>query len=318
MTEAEHSSSTSTQKKHTQWNELKEKGGMLPLMLMLWFYRLGGRLLCRFVLYVVIMWYWLFAQTAKQASLNYLKKIHAFAGAASPFPNPPNIWHTYSHLMQFGECIMDKIEGWLGRIDAEKLQLHGHEHFRAHYQKGAIIVVSHFGNIELLRAIKSDHVQKINVLVYQKHATQFNHFLKKLNQNADVQLLSVDELGVETALILQEKLAQGEWIIMAADRVPVQSDRVQQVSFLQEPALWPQGAWILASLLKVPMLAVFCYRMGDGFDVHIHPLVERLALPRANRLAAMQTVTQSYVALLEQHCIRAPYQWFNFYDFWKK
>ena len=36
---------------HTKrWSELKEKGGMLPLMLMLCFYRFGGRFLCKLVL----------------------------------------------------------------------------------------------------------------------------------------------------------------------------------------------------------------------------------------------------------------------------
>ena len=42
---------------HTKrWSELKEKGGMLPLMLMLCFYRFGGRFLCKLVLYFIIMW----------------------------------------------------------------------------------------------------------------------------------------------------------------------------------------------------------------------------------------------------------------------
>ncbi len=69
------------------------------------------------------------------------------------------------------------------------------------------------------------------MLVYQKHATKFNEFLKKINDKADVCLLSVDELGIETAMLLQDKMQQGEWVIVAADRVPVQSDRVQHVDF---------------------------------------------------------------------------------------
>lgn len=291
---------------------------MLPLMLMLGFYRLGGRWLCRLVLYFIIMWYWLFSQTARQASLQYLTHLHRFAGNQSPFSTAPKLGHSYNHLMQFGESILDKIEGWLGHIPEQQLRLYGHEHFRQHYQKGAVIVVSHFGNIELLRALKSEHRQKINVLVYQKHATKFNQFLKKLNAHADVNLVSVDELGVETALVLQEKLDQGEWIIVAADRVPVQSDRVQEVAFLGETALWPQGAWILASLLKAPVMAVFCYRMQQHFDVHIHKIADQLNFPRKTRLQAMHATTADYVALLEQHCVRAPYQWFNFYHFWHK
>lgn len=297
---------------------MKERGGMLPLMLVLFFYRIGGRWLCRVVLYFVILWYWVFSVTARQASLCYLKKLHAFAGEQSPFASTPYWPHSFRHFMQFGECILDKIEGWLGRVSDQNLQLFGHEYFREHYQKGAIIIVSHFGNIELLRAVKSEHPQKINVLVYQKHATQFNQFLKKLNQHADVNLLSVDELGIETALILQQKLDQGEWIIIAADRVPVQSDRVQYVEFLGEQASWPQGAWILANLLKAPVLAVFCYRMQDHFEVHISKIAERLNFPRKDRVQAMHDVTRQYVVLLEQHCLRAPYQWFNFYQFWNK
>lgn len=48
---------------------------------------------------------------------------------------------------------------------------------------------------------------------------------------ADVHLISVDELGIETSCFNgREMLAQGEWFI-AADRVPVQSQRVQTVKF---------------------------------------------------------------------------------------
>ena len=306
------------QLKQTQWNDIKERGGMWSLTLMLAFYRLGGRWLCRVVLYFIILWYWIFSVTARQASLLYLSKLHHFAGQKSPFTTEPSLSHSYQHLMQFGECILDKIEGWLGKIPEQQLALHGHEHFRAHYQKGAVIVVSHFGNIELLRAIKSEHTQKINVLVYQKHATKFNQFLKKLNKHADVNLVSVDELGIETALILKEKLDQGEWVIVAADRVPVESDRVQPIAFLGAEANWPQGAWILASLLKVPVLAVFCYRVGSCFEVHIHTIAEQLNFPRKTRMQALQSTMRQYVILLEQHCMRAPYQWFNFYNFWNK
>ncbi|MEC8056623.1 MAG: acyltransferase, partial [Pseudomonadota bacterium] len=54
------------------------------------------------------------------------------------------------------------------------------------------------------------------------------------------------------------------------------------------------------------------------FEVHIHKIADVIDLPRKTRMQAMQTVTRQYVALLEQHCLRAPYQWFNFYHFWTK
>ncbi|MEK7740932.1 MAG: acyltransferase, partial [Pseudomonadota bacterium] len=33
---------------------------------------------------------------------------------------------------------------------------------------------------------------------------------------------------------------------------------------------------------------------------------------------AIAEVIQRYVQLVEQHCVDAPYQWFNFYNFWNK
>lgn len=306
------------QRQSSNWSDRKERGGLGLLTLVLYFYRLGGRWLCRVVLYFIILWYWLFAVSARQASLDYLRQLHVFAGGHSPFSVLPSWANSYQHFVQFGISILDKMEGWLGNISEQQLQLFGHQHFQQAYQKGALLVVSHFGNIELLRAVKSEHPQKINVLVYQKHATQFNAFLKKLNDQSDVNLISVDELGLETAILLEEKMQQGEWVIVAADRAPVQSSRVQQIEFFGKDALWPQGAWILASLLKVPVLAVFCYRQQQHFEVHIHKIADVIDLPRKTRMQAMQTVTRQYVALLEQHCLRAPYQWFNFYHFWTK
>lgn len=303
--------------KPSKWCEVKERGGLTTLYLMLYLYRFGGRFLCKWILHFIILWYWLFSRTARQASLFYLRQVHVFAAEKSPFRHTPNWRHSYLHLMQFGESILDKMAGWLGHFPQQNISLNGHEHFQQHYNKGAIIIVSHFGNIELLRAIKSEHVQKINILVYQKHATQFNAFLKKLNAKVDVNLVAVDELGMETALILQDKVEQGEWIIVAADRVPVQSQRVQDVRFLGEVAAWPQGTWILANLLKVPVMAVFCYQVKQHFHVHIHLIAERLNLPRQSRDQAMQAVMRSYVVLVEHYCLRAPYQWFNFYHFWK-
>ena len=181
-----------------------------------------------------------------------------------------------------------------------------------------VIVVSHFGNIELLRAVKSERKQKINVLVYQKHASQFNQFLKKISAKSDISLIAVDELGMETTILLQEKMEAGEWVIVAADRVPVQSQRTQTLNFLGHAAQWPQGAWILASLLKVPVVASFCYRIQHSFEVHLHPIASQIELPRNGRLEQMAVFTDIYIKLLEYHCIRAPYQWFNFYSFWNR
>ena len=37
----------------------------------------------------------------------------------------------------------------------------------------------------------------------------------------------------------------------------------------------------------------------------------------AEREAAMHVAIERYAERLSQHCRQTPYNWFNFYDFWK-
>jgi predicted LPLAT superfamily acyltransferase len=298
------------------WKNLQERGGTFTLQLMLWFYRLGGRYLFRFILIFVIGWYWLFAASTRQASLQYLRQVHDYFADKSPFKHRPTLFDSYRHLLMFGLAMLDKIAGWLGDMPKQVLNIHGHEHFKAHYGRGAFIITSHFGNIELIRALKADHHQVVNVLVHTEHAESFNQFLKKLNPLAGVRLIHVGQLGADTAIVLQERLDAGEWVVIAADRVPIHSNRVQSADFMGKPALWPEGAWILASLMKCPVMSLFCYQQDDHYEVFIDLLAEQIVLPRRDREAALSDWVQRYAKQVEFHCQHAPLQWFNFYHFW--
>lgn len=298
----------------SRWEQKSEKGSFFLLRLSLWLYHHLGRGVFMWILNVIIFWYWLFSPSTRRASLAYLQRV--YQQKSENLPTQPTYWHSYLHLRQFGESILDKIHAWAG--GEQELVLFNHECIRQYYGQGAVILVSHFGNIELLRAIKSEHHQVVNVLVYQRHAEQFNRFLQSINPKAGVRLISVADMGVETALLLQQRLDAGEWIIVAADRIPVQSSRQQLMDFLGDKANFPEGAWWLAHLLNAPVLAVFCYKVKHQFQLHIHHLSDNLQLARKNRSQILHQFMQNYVKLLEQHCLTAPYQWFNFFDFWDK
>lgn len=303
-----------------RWNDKAERGNVFLLDVTFWLYRHLGRRFFLVVLSVVIGWYWLFSPSTRQHSKAYLHKIYHFSNQNDITPffhQKPTVWHTYLHLKAFGVAIVDKMSAWVGQTSEQNLTLFNHEKIREYYGKGVVIVVSHFGNIELLRAIKSEHFQQVNVLVYQKHTEKFNQFLQKLNPKAGVRLISVADMGVQTAVLLQERLEAGEWVIVAGDRVPVSSSRCQVVDFLGEKAHFPEGAWHLAHLLHAPVFAVFCYACRDGFELHIEQMSECFSLPRKDREATLRRHIQHYADLLGKHCVKSPYQWFNFYDFWQ-
>ncbi|MGA7986605.1 MAG: glycosyltransferase family 2 protein, partial [Burkholderiales bacterium] len=58
------------------------------------------------------------------------------------------------------------------------------------------------------------------------------------------------------------------------------------------------------------------YRGGRRYDVRLEPFAERIELDRRDREASLRPWVERYAARLEHHCREAPYNWFNFYDFW--
>ena len=157
------------------------------------------------------------------------------------------------------------------------------------------------------------------MLVFTRNAERFNQLLSEVNPNAALALIQVDELGPGSAFALQQKIEAGEWLVLAADRTsPTAPERVVDAEFLGAPAPFPQGPFILAALLRCPVLLLFCLREQDGYHVHIEPFAERIELPRKQRAAALADCAQRFAAALERMVRRAPLQWFNFYDFWRQ
>ena len=111
----------------------------------------------------------------------------------------------------------------------------------------------------------------------------------------------------------------GEWIAMVADRTSTShTQRSVQCEFLGDPAHFPEGPFILASLLDCPVYFLFCLKEKGEYGVHLEKLADKLELPRATRDDALRQVVERYAGVLEQQCLAFPYQWYNFFDFWQK
>lgn len=177
---------------------------------------------------------------------------------------------------------------------------------------------SHLGNLEVCRVIADlDDAIRINVLVHTKHAEKFNRLLKQANGNSALNLIQVTEITAATAMLLSDKIDDGELVIIAADRTPVSPNpRVSRARFLGADALFPQGPFILASLLECPVYTLFCLKQQDRQVITFDPFSDRLRFPRKSREQAMQQTIQRYAQRLEHYCLTEPLQWFNFFDFW--
>jgi predicted LPLAT superfamily acyltransferase len=87
--------------------------------------------------------------------------------------------------------------------------------------------------------------------------------------------------------------------------------------FLGAAAPFPEGPYLLAAALGVPVLLFSAVRDGDGhYRIRIEPFAERVRFAGRDRDAVLQQECERFSRWLEARCLQEPYNWFNFYDFW--
>jgi predicted LPLAT superfamily acyltransferase len=300
------------------WSEIDERGMYFGVRFLGWIYRVAGRRVCLAIMLPVITYFYLTGSIARRASCDFLTRAHQ-NGA----PVTPTRWNSFSHFLRFGESALDKIAAWCGELKIDDLELPDDADNLFAYMprdQAAVLLVSHFGNMELVRAIASrDRDFRVNVLLHQKNAARFGRVLQKLAPESQVDLIEVTDIGPDTAIMLRERVERGEWIVIAADRVAIGArDKSVSVPFLGEDANFPQGPFILAYLLGCPVYMAAAWRTGKRFKIKWQKLADSLTLPRKNRTDAIAGYTSQYAQWLEKIVVMEPLQWFNFHDFWAK
>ncbi|MCE7564562.1 glycosyltransferase family 2 protein [Aliivibrio fischeri] len=305
------------------WSSHAERGTILGIQFLLWIYSTFGRKVFSLLLKPVMAYYYLRGGPVKDASDDFIQQVNAYARIKGI--QLPEKLTTYRHLVSFGETMLDKLAAWRGDFSDKNLTVHGIEHYQtlAQREKGIVLLGSHLGNLELCRALSRRHTHlKINALVFTEHAERFNTVMKTVNPQSEVNVIQVSKIGPDTAILLQQKIDDGEWIVIVGDRTSVtKENRVIWADFLGKPAPFPQGPFMLASILKQPVYLMFGLRNDTQkdplFDVYLEPFSEQIILPRGKREEALQEVVQNYAQRLEHFTLKAPSQWYNFFNFWQ-
>ena len=297
------------------WAAINEASFVGGMRLLFWVCRVFGRWPFRAVLYPVLLWYVATQPRARRVSSDYLRRAGSPSGLAG----------VLRHFGAFAEAILDKMLIWGGLFDYERVSLHGAEPLleMIRQRRGALLVCSHLGNLDLCRAMSMQTPGlRITVLVHTRHAQAFNDMLARLDPRSQLNLMQVTEMTPATAMQLSERIGQGEFVVIAGDRVPVSSKpRVALAPFFGQQAAFPVGPYVMASALGCPLYALFAARQGERrgagrYELHFERLREQVSLPRRGREEALAALAADYASRLEHHARRAPLEWFNFYDFW--
>jgi predicted LPLAT superfamily acyltransferase len=296
----------------SHWAALIERGAVWGVAFVAAVYRLFGRRLCSAIMWPIVGFFYLTGTEQRQAARDYLRRV---------LLRKPGHRDGLRLHMDFANRAVDTFGAWIGAIPPTALSCDPPDALMrmAADPRGAVIVVSHHGNAEFSQAMLAPDMRgRLTVLVHTRHAENYNRILSKFRPTAGGRMLQVTEFDPQTAILLKERIEVGEWVAIAGDRVPVLSEgRVSRVPFLGDPADFSQGPWIIAALLECPVYLLFCRReSGERWRLSVELFADHVALPRGRREEALAEYAAAYARRLERECREAPWQWYNFFDFW--
>lgn len=295
----------------SSWLRQRERGTGVAIRSLLLATRLFGRRGVAPILWIIALYYTLFGGPARRASVAYLGRV--LPGTRIGFA------HRFRHILTFVRVSLDRVFFVQDRFDRFSITRTGGEHIQGLVarKRGAILLGAHLGSFEAMRAASRDRKARLNILVHFEHARKITSFLGAADPEFMARVIEIRPGQVGHVFEVQERLEAGELVGILADRVGIGA-KVATVDFLGSPARFPTGPFALAATLGCPVyLTLGLFRPPRGYALHCEPFAECIQLPRHGRARALRELAQRYAGRLEHYCRLAPYNWFNFYDFWE-
>jgi predicted LPLAT superfamily acyltransferase len=291
-----------------EWAARPERGRPFAIRCGAWLALTFGRAFARAWLHVLTLYFLVVSPADRAASRQFLRKA---------LQREPGAADVYRHFHTFAATILDRVyllNGQLGRFD---VRIHGREIVDAEAARGhgCLLIGSHLGSFEIVRFAGREAGVRASLAMYEENAGALTALLEAINPGLAMRVIALGK--ADSMLRLDQALAEGESVGMLADRT-FAGDGTVSVPFLGTPARFATGPFRLAAALRRPLVLMFgLYRGGARYDVHFEQLAATGWAEHAERGRAVQQAIERYVGRLEHYCRQAPYNWFNFYDFWR-
>ncbi|HTO70348.1 MAG TPA: hypothetical protein VMR31_10845 [Myxococcota bacterium] len=303
------------------WAHMAERGSLRALALLRGWYKLFGRRLSVALLVPIVAYFWATGRASRRASRDYFRTLYASPEGRASLGHRPTWRDVFAHLFSFAENLLDRMILWSGDVESISIDNRGRELVDelVRQKRGAILLSSHLGSFDMLRELSAQTGIVLNVLMFTRHAVVINSFFEKLQAGRKLRLIRVEPGSLSAAFEMRAAIARGEFVGILGDRIwPSEQHRTVTVSFLGRPARFPLGPYLLQGVLGCPMLLTTCVRTGPA---HYTATTQHFApagvVPRGERAKHAEQCAQRFAALLEQGCVESPYQWFNFFEFWR-
>ena len=291
-----------------EWLQRPERSNALALRTIVWVAMVLGRPAARLLLYPICLYFLATSARARTASRQYLGRVLGRkAGLAD----------SLRHFHTFAATILDRLFLLKNKFSRFDVRLHGVEiiHEIAAAGTGCVLLGAHLGSFEIIRSAGRARGPKISMVMYEENARKVGAMLEAIDPDLQNEIIPLGR--VDSILKIEAALARGEIVGMLADRT-LNGGGTVSCQFLGQAARFPTGPIRIAATLKRPMVLMFgLYRGGNRYEIHFERFADLQQDAGRGRDAMIEQLLQRYAGRLEHYCRLAPYNWFNFYDFWR-
>ena len=291
-----------------QWAARFERGNA---RLKRWGVRLAlamGRTAARALLYPVTAYFFAASPADRAVSRLFLRKA---------LGREPRLADVFRHFHAFASILLDRVYLLNGQYAEFDTSLHGEDVVQDTLRqgKGCLLLGAHLGSFEIVRFAGRDAgVPPVSLVMYEDNARALRAALDAINPAFAMQVIPLGR--IDSMLQVESALDAGGFVGMLADRT-IKGEGTISCPFLGAPARFPAGPLRIAAMLKRPVVLMLgIYHGGRRYSIHFERIADLGGIERGQRDRAVDEALRRYVARLEHYCRVAPYNWFNFYDYW--
>ncbi len=294
-----------------KWIQRPEGGGRPILVTMIGFARFFGRAASRIVIAVVAFYFMWRRGPERRASRVFLARV---------FGRPARLTEGYRHILCFSQVTLDRIfllDQGLDRFEIETTGLEQVHELVAH-GRGLLLFGAHFGSYEVTRALGLTRPDlRFRSVIDLGQAPAMSQLLNALSPELAATVIDSRQAGTGVALAIKDALDERALVAMLVDRVRP-GGRSIEARFLGDTAAFPAAPWEIAVVLGTPVVLCFgTYLGGNRYHLHFEAVAERIQRERNGGRPLAEWV-QHFADRLAARVQAAPYNWFNFYDFWAR
>ena len=283
----------------------QSKGSLLGYKIFAFSVRNIGLKFSYFILLFVALYYFIFSWESNRNIYKYFRNAHRYSKIKS-------IFSIYKSYYVFGQTLIDRILISSGKRNRFTYEFDGVENIIQVLKEGngGILISAHLGNFEIseyfFEDIGADMVT--NIVTTDRERQSIKNFLEGLSLKSNLKYILIKD-DMSHIYDFNEALSKNEIICMTGDRF-VEGSKFLETDFFGKKAKFPAGPFLLGSRLKVPVL--FVYVMKDS-PTHYHLYARKVNVEHRKEKVLLESYVESITYFVEKY----PYQWFNFFDFWK-